>query len=624
MPDTVVSDALRFPQDEGLSASIADGHESWPSAGYLAGLANAVGEQPFVDHGLTFTNHDGSNDEVDVASGRAYVHVDTVDVQSGLGGSAPPSYDRQLSGPVPLMLELPTGAANLSVSSGTANPVWLAYALDSIVDGVEAGDIYLRHGSGETAPPHPSVKLGETNPDSPGSDTRASDGPVLDARSATIDEATIQRLAAAIDANGQDITGAGTVGADLIDTEDLGSDNPPIRSGHANMADIGIDSRSEVQSKTGKYTKPTFMLHFDDGLSSHYEKRDFFADRNVKPGFAVRPGEMGDTNRLTWDQTRELQDEYDYEINSHGHGDWGRFDTSTDEEIEKEVVEAQRLFAENRVFARHYVYANGATGGVVGKGVVSDYYGAGWGTGGDIIDYDTRYGLPRESMDGTDRTTLENAIDNAISSETGLVLYGHEIIETEANEDGNSVSTEKLQHLIDYVRNNGGEWATNSKELLRHSNSTWRISNEDGGSFEHSNGRPRIVTSDGDQAIVTDNDGDALHRWFDDGGFDVEVRDSSYFRLNGNYLFYLFDGGEAIAMQHDNGTNRLRGAGDFEMHGGGPAPQPTNLSGVTGNRDGEIRVDDGTNTTIRGTACVWDDTNNVWRPVNDPDTGSFT
>ena len=47
------------------------------------------------------------------------------------------------------------------------------------------------------------------------------------------------------------------------------------------------------------------------------------------------------------------------------------------------------------------------------------------------------------------------------------------------------------------------------------------------------------------------------------------------------------------------------------------------LSQRTGNYDGEPACDDGTNTPVRGTLCVWDANNTVWRPQNDPDTGSF-
>lgn len=51
---------------------------------------------------------------------------------------------------------------------------------------------------------------------------------------------------------------------------------------------------------------------------------------------------------------------------------------------------------------------------------------------------------------------------------------------------------------------------------------------------------------------------------------------------------------------------------------------PTNLSGVTGAYDGQVRIDDGTNTAARGTQCVWDDVNAVWRPSDAPSAGAFS
>jgi len=47
---------------------------------------------------------------------------------------------------------------------------------------------------------------------------------------------------------------------------------------------------------------------------------------------------------------------------------------------------------------------------------------------------------------------------------------------------------------------------------------------------------------------------------------------------------------------------------------------PTNLSGKTGVRDGEIRLDDGSNTSHRGMPCVWDDVNSVWVRAEDGTT----
>jgi hypothetical protein len=45
---------------------------------------------------------------------------------------------------------------------------------------------------------------------------------------------------------------------------------------------------------------------------------------------------------------------------------------------------------------------------------------------------------------------------------------------------------------------------------------------------------------------------------------------------------------------------------------------PEDLSQRVGDYDGELAADDGTNTPARGTLCLWDDTNSVWRQQNDP------
>jgi hypothetical protein len=64
--------------------------------------------------------------------------------------------------------------------------------------------------------------------------------------------------------------------------------------------------------------------------------------------------------------------------------------------------------------------------------------------------------------------------------------------------------------------------------------------------------------------------------------------------------------------------------GALAPSGAGFGSSPEDLSGKTGSFDGEMRIDDGTNTAARGTMCVWDGTNSVWRPSNSPSNGSFT
>lgn len=176
MADTVVSDAARFPQDEGY-ANITDGSETWGSAGHLGLLATATANGPFVYDGLTFANHDATNDTVDVQAGIAALDMSQgagVSTQSTLGGSSAPSYDTSLSKAGAIVVECPT-ATTVGVTDTALNPIWIAYATDSSVSGVSPGDVYIRHenGGGVSAPPHPHIKLGEANPDDSTADFRA-------------------------------------------------------------------------------------------------------------------------------------------------------------------------------------------------------------------------------------------------------------------------------------------------------------------------------------------------------------------------------------------------------------------------------------------------------------------
>lgn len=177
MADTVVSDAVKFPQDDGF-ANISDGSEPWGSAGYLSLMSIGTANGKFIHDGLTFTGHDATNDQVDVNPGVAVLDLNegpAVDVQSALGGSSAPAYDTTLSATGAMVVALPTTVTNLDVVDAQTNPIWVAYATDGTVTGVSSGDVYLRHenGGAVSAPPHPSIKIGEANPNDSTQDFRA-------------------------------------------------------------------------------------------------------------------------------------------------------------------------------------------------------------------------------------------------------------------------------------------------------------------------------------------------------------------------------------------------------------------------------------------------------------------
>lgn len=175
MTETVISDAIPGIQDEGLP-NISDNSEDWGSAGLRMMLAQAVDSDSYVrsDSELTFTNHDGTNDTVDVTAGVAYLDLtgETVDVQSSFGGSSPPAYDLTLPTLPAIPVIVPSTVTGVSLQDSTLSNVWLAYDTDGTGPG-SAGSVYIRSDDtgSVTAPSHPSVELGQANPDNASADS---------------------------------------------------------------------------------------------------------------------------------------------------------------------------------------------------------------------------------------------------------------------------------------------------------------------------------------------------------------------------------------------------------------------------------------------------------------------
>ena len=177
MTDYVVSDGYKYPQDEGLP-NIGASSKNWHSAGHLMLLAQAVNGGSFVrTGGLTFSGHDAANDQVNIDSGIAYLDLsgETVNIQPDTTGSgaAEPAHDTAVPQLPAIMVALPTGQSDVDLQDSTLTDVWVAYATDGNVTNVSAGDVWVRtdHDGGQSAPPHPSVKIGQSNPDNSSEDT---------------------------------------------------------------------------------------------------------------------------------------------------------------------------------------------------------------------------------------------------------------------------------------------------------------------------------------------------------------------------------------------------------------------------------------------------------------------
>lgn len=179
MATTSVSDAVVEPQDPGTGLS----DTTTPVNAAVTGVLNVHADTDFVYSGLTFQNHDGTNDTVDVGAGIAAVY-DTASSTAnsrGSGGNATVSStsdsttDTELPEDQPYLVILPT-ATTVSCSSGVLNRVWL-----HITDVTTENSVELRSdgGGGTTGEPaDTALLLGSADPDDASRDVRPNDAPV--------------------------------------------------------------------------------------------------------------------------------------------------------------------------------------------------------------------------------------------------------------------------------------------------------------------------------------------------------------------------------------------------------------------------------------------------------------
>jgi len=178
MTDTdITSSATAYPLDPGYSGVTSAQRDS---AADLAAMVTHVSGAYVRQSELQFNQVDTTNDQVDVGTGRAFVLVSGVDMQSGTQSN----YDMTLQADVAVGVDVVSEIVDLGLASSAVNDLWLAVDLDGSTTGTEGG-VYIRHGGGLSAPSDPNVKLGTVDT-SDGSTTRPNDGSSLSLRNLTV------------------------------------------------------------------------------------------------------------------------------------------------------------------------------------------------------------------------------------------------------------------------------------------------------------------------------------------------------------------------------------------------------------------------------------------------------
>lgn len=209
-----------------------------------------------------------------------------------------------------------------------------------------------------------------------------------------------------------------------------------------------------VDIKTFNQESRLIGFIFDGGNSSIYDHREVFTDREVKISCAIVEQKIGESCYMSWEQIRELQNDYGWTFMNHTRTH-SRFSDISENEVKEQVNSCHQKAARESIELRALVYPYNDTGRPEDRKAVSRLYPYAFGKTDDFITPDSDpFSLPRYSMDKLPTSKIKETIDEAADKGAGLILYGHDIVGgTEKEEGPLSVSTTKLQNVIEHIQN---------------------------------------------------------------------------------------------------------------------------------------------------------------------------
>ena len=210
MTTTSVSDAIVLPQSQGTGLS---GEFDVVDAA-LTGLLNRYVGGEYVAreyaNGLSFGDHDGTNDTVDIQPGACFIQDNSTSTSGNRGSGGNPQaestttsgYDTELPEGHTYLVLIPT-AVTIDVTDSTLNEVFI-----DMPDVTANNSVNIEHDGSTTASPgNTSLKIGETNPDDASADARVNDlvpqfaVQNLDVRDVDEDPITIDAATSPVDAD---------------------------------------------------------------------------------------------------------------------------------------------------------------------------------------------------------------------------------------------------------------------------------------------------------------------------------------------------------------------------------------------------------------------------------------
>lgn len=251
-------------------------------------------------------------------------------------------------------------------------------------------------------------------------------------------------------------------------------------TGSGSSADIGtiINSTSNIQttSYNAKPIRPLISFSDDDGKVGVYTKwKPILEEKGIPLNICIITGTAGNNGYLTWEQIKELQNNYGCEILSHTVTHANISTHETNKTWIEELKQSKLTLMKNGLNVRGFAYPNGGIWGTK-EGLVNGtsngywmtglFYDYGVVTGGTINSHPltTNMGIDRAGIgcyEATGFDTLEGMkakVDECIAKNGWLVFMTHVDDVANTDEDINNI---KL--LIDYIKSKNVDIVTLSE-----------------------------------------------------------------------------------------------------------------------------------------------------------------
>jgi len=204
----------------------------------------------------------------------------------------------------------------------------------------------------------------------------------------------------------------------------------------------GVISGDEMKFK---FRKPQALVTFvfdDESATDYTVMKPVFDAQGEVAVSAILTNNMGDVDRLTWEQVKELQNS-GWEIASHSMNHVG-VTSLTNEELREELSGSKELLESHGLIINNFVYPYGAYS-TAKKEVVREYYRSARATtaciNSDVLD---TYALcAYEISDYRNLAEHKSLVDAAESGENWVIFFLH------ATDSNNATA---INELIDYIQ----------------------------------------------------------------------------------------------------------------------------------------------------------------------------